>query len=186
MLQRTRTWKFVLGSLLMAGTVMGIQSCNEDPEDGKSDGAKAAAPAPAAEKTTEHLLARSEARWEHVAGGDWIDSYDYLSPTIKQWMSIYQFLEGKGNHKYENPSKPELVAYDPEDEDKAYVQVNVKWTPLHPILAQVEERPEDLGARIDMIETWVWVDGDWGMEWPPARVSDFYDSHPELLKGESK
>jgi hypothetical protein len=180
-MQRTRTWKIAMGSLLMAGTVMGAWACNEDPEEPtvKSPAVQAAA----AEKTTEHLLARSEERWTHIAEGNWIEGYDYLSPTIKQWMSIYQFLEGKGNHKYDDPAKPELIAVDPEDDNVAYVQVNVKWTPLHSMIEMVDERPEDLSQRIEMVETWEWAEGDWGMRWPPERVADFYSSHPDLRKG---
>lgn len=183
-MQRTRTWKVVLGALLMAGTVMGTWACNEDAEDPANDAA--VAQAPVAEKTTERLLARSEERWSHISKGDWIVGYDYLSPTIKQWMSIYQFLEGKGNHKYEEPAKPEFIAMDPENDNLAYVQVNVKWTPLHSMLEMVDDRPDDLSQRIEMVETWEWAEGDWGMQWPPERVSDFYSSHPDLLKSKSE
>lgn len=179
-MQRTSTWKFALGSLLVAGVVVGAWACNEDPEEPAV--ATAVTQAPAAEKTTERLLARSEERWTHIAKGDWIVGYDYMSPTIKQWMTIYQFLEGKGNHKYEDPAKPEFVGFDPEDENRAYVQVNVKWTPLHSMIDLVKDKPEDLSQRIEMVETWDWAEGDWGMHWPPERVSDFYASHPELLK----
>jgi hypothetical protein len=134
---------------------------------------------------TARLLERSAARWAHVTRGEWVESYDSLSPTVKGWLSMEEFLQGKRMHRYEDPGRPELIGIDMEHDHVAYVRVNVKWSSSAPAQTIIcfDRFPEEYGQdRIEAVETWEWLDGEWWMRWPMSRPSDFFADHPELLR----
>jgi hypothetical protein len=133
------------------------------------------------EATLERLMKRSTERAETMCAGEWIEVYDFVHPEMKEWMTIYQFLEGKDNHSYAEPTEPQLVA---REGDMAYLSMTALWTPHHPMIKQVDNVPEgwDPTERIEWIESWEFIDGDWHMQWPQQYPGDFFEEHAELLK----
>lgn len=140
------------------------------------------APAPPAsnEKAPDpkDALARSEQRWEMIQAEDWIQAYDFLTPARKKQEKLGNFLAGKADHEYRNPSKPHLLGTEGE---QAYLEVSVLWTPHHDILGTADNAPEDFTQQLEMIETWQWIDEEWcwvGV----ARQNEFLDEHPKFKK----
>jgi hypothetical protein len=177
MKRTSSTWTAILGSIFL------VAGCGGS--DAKQDASDATTATTAAatkqEPTRERLLERSRERVGAQCKGDWIAVYNYIHPKAKEWMTIYQFLEGKDMHEYNQPTEPEVIAL---DGDTAYLSVTALWTPKHPMLKHVDNVPEgwDPTERIEWIETWQFTDGDWYMQWPQEYPADFYEQHPELLK----
>jgi len=128
------------------------------------------------------VVARSVERWEMVTAADWIQAYDFQDPRAKLQQPISAFLSGKEYHEYRNPSEPMIIG---NEGDLAYLEMSVLWEPHHPILATVDERPEDLTQELHMVETWRWVDGEWYFVLN-ERQSDFLEEHPEIRDRKNK
>lgn len=175
MKRTTATW-VLLGTIFMTAACDG----GVDVQAGDNQTAETSA-VKVNEPTVERLVERASERLEILCAGEWIEVYDFIHPKTKEWMTIYQFLDGKDNHSYAEPTTPQLVA---RDGDKAFLSVTTLWTPKHPALANVDNVPEgwDPTERIEWIETWEFADGDWHMHWPQQYPGDFFQEHPELLK----
>ena len=179
MKRSTATWA-LLGTFFVSTACSGGSDVQAGgPETAEND--PAAEPAVEVQDTDERLIERSKTRLDVMCSGDWIEVYDFIHPQTKEWMSIYQFLEGKDNHEYAEPTKPQIVA---REGDTAYLSVTALWTPKHPMLANVDNVPVDWDPteRIEWIETWQFAGGDWHMQWPQQYPGDFFEEHPELLK----
>ena len=179
MKRTTASW-LLLGGLLAACS--GGEEIQAGGGDDTAQATEAAAESTAHEPTLERLMARSQERLDVTCAGEWIEVYDFVHPETREWMSIYQFLEGKDNHAYAEPTEPQVIAR--EENGKAYLSATVLWTPKHPQLAEVDNVPEgwDPTQRIEWIETWEFSGGDWHLHWPVQHPSDFFQDHPELLK----
>jgi len=126
--------------------------------------------------TPESLVARSAARWNLIEGADWIQAYDFLVPEAKRLQSLTQYIGGKENFEYRNPSEPKVIG---NDELLYYVEVSVLFEPHHPILETVRNRPDDMTEELHIVETWRAIDGEWF--WVNnARQGDFLKAHPEI------
>ncbi|MFT7484302.1 MAG: ABC-type glycerol-3-phosphate transport system substrate-binding protein [Candidatus Paceibacteria bacterium] len=130
----------------------------------------------AVEPTLDTLPARSVARWETVVAVDWIQAYEFLDPTIRQLQPLGQYMAGKENHEYRNPSAPLVIGSDGE---LGYVELSVLWEPHHPILQTVANAPDDMTDELHMVETWRWDAGEWYFV-KNERAPDFHKEHPGL------
>ena len=101
--------------------------------------------------------ARSAARGDTIVAGDWVQSYDFLAPARKAQESLVRYLAGKDYHEYRNPSRPHLHSTDGKT---AYVEVSVLWTTHHPMIP-ADTDPEYLIQELHIIETWMWIEGEW-------------------------
>jgi hypothetical protein len=162
---------------LLAGLVLIFSGCN--PQSGSASSQTAQARAKP-EPTESRLTDRSKARWASVSKSDWIAAYDYLTPEQKQQVPLAQFLPGKDLHEYANPQVLKVLKIEGE---KGYVLASAVWTPHHPQLSAVKLEPgQTLTQELKMVETWVWVDGDW-MYFSAEGDGEFLAKHPDLLKG---
>ncbi len=164
-------------ALLIAGLVLtALPACNpQSAADAPQTAQVRAKPQP----TEERLVERSKARWGCVSKGDWIAAYDFVTPEQKQALPLAQFLPGKDLHEYANPQVQKVLRIEGE---KGYVLASAVWTPHHPQLQQVKLEPgQTLTQELKMIETWVWVDGDW-MYFTAEGDTEFLEKHPEFLK----
>ncbi len=162
---------------LLAGLVLVFSGCN--PQTGPASTQTAQARAKP-EQTEARLIERSKARWATVSKSDWIAAYDFLTPEQKQQVPLSQFLPGKDLHEYANPQIHKVLKIDGE---KGYVQASAVWTPHHPQLDSVKLEPgQTLTQELKMVETWVWVDGDW-MYFSAEGDTEFLGKNPDLLKG---
>lgn len=129
-------------------------------------------------KNVKDALKRSQTRWEVIEGGDWIQAYEFLSPSRKRQESLGRFLQGKDDHEYRNATKPVLLG---EEGDQAFLEVSVRWTPHHDILDTAHNKPEDYTQTLNVIETWHWVDGVWC--WIKLeRQNEFLAANPKFAK----
>ena len=167
--------------LLTAGTLASATACNPSSNTATPTSASPAAAVAKAvpQPTHERLLERSAQRWKHICAKEWVEAYDFLTPEQKRILSVAQFLQGKDSHNYANARPLEVLS---QVDDMAYVRSFAIWTPSHPSLAKVKLEPgQTLTQELEMMETWRWVDGDWGFV-KAERPSDFYSEHPDLLK----
>jgi hypothetical protein len=164
-------------ALILAGLVLAaLPACDRQPS---SEAAKTAEVRAKPQPTKARLIERSKARWASVSKADWIAAYDFVTPEQKQQLPLAQFLPGKDLHEYANPQVHEVLRIEGE---KGYVRASAVWTPHHPQLAQVKLEPgQTLTQELKMIETWVWVDGDW-MYFSAEGDTEFLEKHPEFLK----
>jgi len=160
----------------------GLFACGTD--DGSDGPAPITPGAPGAEgavhqATLERLLERSRERAALTCAGSWIEVFDFVHPEVKQWMTIYQFLQGKDRHSYAEPTEPLLIA---REGDTAHLSLTVLWTPRLDL--KIDNVPEDWDPteRIEWIETWEYAQGDWHMSWPPQDPGEFFAEHPDLLR----
>jgi hypothetical protein len=121
---------------------------------------------------------RSRTRWEVIAAGDWVQAYDFLSPARKKQQRLGEYLAGKEDHEYRNPTDPILLGA---EGDEAYIELSVLWTPHHAILGAVDNMPDDLTDQLDMVETWTYVEGEWYFT-DVGRQKEFLADHPNLGK----
>lgn len=176
--------KIATTSLLLA-LALPLSACgpNVGAQDAPAEGGSEATveeSAPEAPSTPDPstVLARAAARWDAVVAGEWIQAYDYLPPEVRKVETLPRYLANKEHHEYRNPSKPFLLL---QEDDKAYVEVNVVWETHHPQVVIAQNNPGDLAQTLHMIETWQWVDGDW--YWSAVdRQKDFFKNNPELAK----
>lgn len=145
------------------------------------DAAAVAQKAETAHPTQERLVARVSARWAHIVKEDWIQAYDFQTPQVKAAAALSQYLMNKSNHKYANPRVSEVLRCADGD---AAVKVTALWTPQHPKLKHVELEPgQSLTQEIELIESWRWVEGEWGYV-RAQRPEEFFRDHPEYLRAE--
>ena len=155
----------------------------EPEETNAAAGASSPEPAAAAhEATLERLMQRVSERTELTCAAEWIEAYDFLHPNVRRSMTLVQFLQGKDRHSYAEPSRPELVH---RDGDTAYVTYSVLWTPRLDMTPGNVPADWDPTQRIEWIETWEHDGSDWSMLWPVQDLREFYEDHPELLRGDS-
>jgi hypothetical protein len=123
----------------------------------------------------ERVLNRSRS-WVHdMCNGLWskVSTYHYPRPKVRS-----------GPSPHSEPAEPQLIYL---DEDIAHVRGSAVWKlllspsegcgslpPLDSELFQLS------GSRVEWIETWDYVDGDWYMRLPAQRPSEFFEAHPEL------
>jgi hypothetical protein len=150
-------------------------------EQGGAGGPSATTPSTPTE--SERIALRSAERWKKVAAANWIEAYDYLPPDERKTLAIVDYLQGKSKHRYESPDVPEVLEV---KGDVAYVAVASMWTPTHPALATVKLGPgESLTQRLEMIETWKRVEGEWYFA-ENATVREFFVAHPEVPRPTAK
>lgn len=140
-----------------AGSTAG-SAAGGTPAIAEQPSATESAPTAIGEPTMQSLVARSEARWENVVAGDWIQAYDFVPPELREMVPLGKYLQGKENHEYRNPSKPKVIG---SKDDLWFLEVSVLWEPHHPILQTVREKPEDMTEELTMIELWKQSEGDW-------------------------
>jgi hypothetical protein len=156
-----------------------LLSCGNSSGTPTPSTAQPAAARPKPEPTGERLMQRSMDRWQKIMQDDWVAAYDFLTPEQKKGVPLAKYLGGKASHDYANPKVTEVVGI---DSDGGYLRLTVLWTPQHPALAQVKLEPgQSLTQEVELIETWRWVDGDWGYV-EAQRVEEFFEKKPELLK----
>jgi hypothetical protein len=166
---------------LAATLALTISACGHDSGAAAKTSQTAAAPVvpPPIGPTAERAVQRSQERWAKVTKGDLIAAYDFYVPEAKREQSLASFLTRMQVHKYEDARVVEVVGL---KDNLAYLRVSTLWTPMHERAQKVKLEPgESLTQRISMIETWRFVDGDWCYLKPDVE-SDFFQSHPELLK----
>ncbi len=132
--------------------------------------------------TQQRLLQRSQERWSKVENQkDLVAAYEFLAPEVKREQSLGTFMGRMQKHRYENPKIEEVVAI---KDDLAYVRVGVRWTSLDPLAKKVKLEPgQTMTQEFSMIETWRFVEGDWSYV-RPQNDRDFFEDHPELLRGD--
>ena len=164
-------------AMLLAGLVLAFApGCNPQTAADASQTAQVRAKP---EPTEARLIERSTLRWASVSKGDWIAAYDFVTPEQKQQVPLAQFLPGKDLHEYANPQVKKVLRIEGE---RGYVEASAVWTPHHPQLQQVKLEPgQTLTQELKMIETWVWVDGDW-MYFSAEGDTEFLEKHPQFLK----
>lgn len=182
-------WSKPHHSLFQAALVLtaaGILGCSEQPAnsaqgapsvDGGSEEAVAALP-----PDRGRLLQRSAELWQHKQAGDWIQVYDFLTPQNKRGTPLFKFLSGKENHVYENASHGRVLEI---DEDRGFVEVQVEWTPTHPILATVDNADGPMTQIIDEVDEWRWSEGEWCLS-KQHRTSELRKTHPHLWAQDGK
>ena len=79
-------------------------------------------PAAPAEPVAADAEARSNERWELIVAGDWIQAYDFGLPQIRAAQPLGNFLTGKENHEYRNPSKAKVIGG---EDDVAYLELRL-------------------------------------------------------------
>jgi len=144
--------------LLCLGGALAFSGCSQ--ADGGASGEAAAQVAPAASKeaSAERLLERCAERWGHVSQGNWIEAYEFFAPAERKTSSLQQFLKGKDHHRYEKPEQPQLLKL---NGDTGKVLVASMWTPTHPALHKVDLGQDSMTQRLEVVETWRWMEGDW-------------------------
>ena len=136
--------------------------------------------APKAEPTEARLSERVADMWKKKARKEWVETYDFLAPEMRKALPIGMYLQNKESHEYTNPVVHEVMRID----DKiGYVRLSVTWTPHHPQLSKVKLEPgQTLTQDLEIIETWMWVDGDWYQARVPQSPEEFFEEHPDFLK----
>ena len=164
-----------LAGILWAGVVFAPTGCDVP---AKADARIAPESSIDSEPDTSTLLERVNARWEVKCQGDWIQVYDYYSPSFKRERGLYEYLDGKAHHHYKDPTAPTLVSV---DGNKAYVETAAHWWTTHPLV--VESLPDNgsFEDRLDIVETWEWTGGQWFFV-DNERRGEFYARFPDLLK----
>lgn len=121
------------------------------------------------------LRGRARARWGHIARGNWVTAYEFLTPARRDQESLGSFLQGKQDHEY---TRPRVLGILDVRGETAFVQVTVVWIPHHSVLGGGWPDGE-LSEQLEMVETWQWVDGVW--YWSAVeRPGEFFGKHPEL------
>ena len=169
-------------SLLLS--VFGLAACSAGSGEGEVQaGSSSTSAAPVEEASSspvlDTLVPRASARWDAIVSQEWIQAYDYLPSSLQSQLSLSEFLSGKENHEYRNPTKPYLLGTDGKE---AYLEVSVLWEPHHPEILVAANNPGDLTQEMHVIETWVWEEGEWS--WiATERQREFLAAHPKLVEG---
>lgn len=171
-----RTLDITRLALLALALGVVVPSCDED-----APPAKPAAPAqPAAAKrepTAAAALERARQYWANAEKGDWIATYDFLSPELQREQPVASYLQRKANHIYKNMRVIEVVA---QKDDQIFLRVGGLWTPNHPEVKKVKLEPgQTLTQDVEMIEIWRWVGDQWCLL-RPLRPEEFLEQFPEL------
>jgi len=145
---------------------------------------KAAPVAPVAAPKTptdEGLLARARARWGLIDTEDWIGAYNFITPEVRKANPIGKYLQGKENHRYDNPVVESILSKD-ESKGQAYVRSRVVWTPQHPQIKTLKLEPgQSLTEEVPIVETWKWHKDDWYFV-EQEGADKFFEEHPQLLR----
>jgi len=174
-------------SLFAVGAIATFSACSSETEAAgpavtSAAGVAKSTSAPAAEGVHPLLASlnqRADDRWNLIENEDWIQSYSYLSREIRAIQDLGTYLKGSSDHNYVVKSDPVLVG---QDGLYAYVQVLVEWTPTHAELRNAANADEGgFTQDIDMIESWVWEDGEWFFV-KGERARDFIHEHPSLFR----
>jgi hypothetical protein len=167
-------FQYFIGGLGLALLfVFGI-GCGSENVDGPTTTEQA--PVVAAAPDLSVVVSRSQARWELVVAGDWLQSYDFMPPSVRKNVKLGMYLSGKEHHEYTNPSVPKLIG---SEGNVAYLELSVLWEPHHPILDTVKDRPDDMTEELTMIETWEWFEGEWYLR-GSQRPKEFLEEHPDV------
>jgi hypothetical protein len=172
-------------SLFAVGAIATFSACSTETEaagpetTASKSGAAEAAPADDQHPLHSSLTKRASDRWQLIENEDWIQSYSYLSKEIRAFQDLGSYLKGSSEHRYVVKSDPVLVG---QDGQQAFVQVLVEWTPTHAELKTAANAAADgFTQDIDMIETWVWEQGDWYFV-NGDRARDFIQAHPKMFR----
>ncbi len=155
------------------------------PESGNTQAAQTqpqTSAAPAAKTPTEEaLMERARARWASIDKEDWIEAYNFITPEVRKVNPIGKYLQGKENHRYDNPVIEKVVAKD-EAKGVVYVRSRVLWTPQHAQLKTLKLEPgQTLTEEVPIVETWKWLQNDWYFV-EQEGADKFFEAHPELLR----
>lgn len=135
----------------------------------------------AAQPTEEQLLARARARWAAIDKEDWIDAYNFITPEVRKVNPLARYLQGKENHRYDNPVVESIVGRD-EKQGTVMLRSRVLWTPQHPQVKQVKLEPgQTLTEEVPIVETWKWNQTDWFFV-EQEGADKFFEAHPEYLR----
>lgn len=170
-----RTHDFTRLALLALGLALVAPACDEDANPGAQS-----TPAPVAAKpqpTAAAALERARQFWASADKGDWIATYDFLTPETKEQQPIGAYLQTKANFDYEQLRVEEVVA---QTDTHIFIRVSGLWTPLHPAAKRVKLEPgQSLTSAFEMIDIWRWSDSGWLAE-RRLRPEEFLEEFPDL------
>jgi len=160
---------------------LAVAACAPDAGNSHAAQTQPVAPAVAKTPTDEGLLARARTRWAAIDKEDWIEAYNFISPDVRKVNPISKYLQGKENHRYDNPVVESVFSKD-EAKGVAYVRSRVLWTPQHPQLKTLKLDPgQTLTEEVPIVESWKWIQNDWYFV-EQEGADKFFEAHPELLR----
>jgi hypothetical protein len=172
-----RTLDLARFSLLALGVAFVAPSCDEDAAPAAPQQAAPPVQVAAPQPTAESALARSRAYWAAVQKGDWLPTFDMLTPESQAEQPLAAYLQAKNNHKYENVNVEEVVA---QTTDRIFVRISGLWTPMHPAAKRVKLEPgQTMTTPFVMIEVWRWERGQWLSE-RRLRPEEFLEEFPDV------
>lgn len=170
-----RTHDLMRPALLALGLAFLAPGCEED-----ASGGTHSTPAPVVAKpqpTAAAALERSRQYWASIDKGDWIATYDMLTPEVQEQMPVAAYLQAKVNFDYDQVRVEEVVA---QTEDHIFIRVSGVWTPLHAAAKRVKLEPgQSLTSAFEMIDIWRWCDDRWLAE-RRLRPEEFLEEFPDL------